>query len=105
MVTAAELLAEARNSRVKRVSIGGREFCLRKFPADIVMAISRRAREGNPFTVAEWLEQGVCAEDGTPFFTPEQAVEFADIDGLTAVKLVDKLAGLSGYGEDDVAKN
>lgn len=105
MVTAAELIAAARNSRIKKVTILGREFCLRKFSSDVVMAISRRAREGEPFTVADWLEQGVCNEDDSPFFTAEQAAEYAKIDGLVAVRIVDELASLNGYGGDDTEKN
>lgn len=105
MVTANELLAEARTSRIKRVTICGQEFHLRKLPADVVQSIGQRAREGRPFGVPDWLEHGVCTEDGSPFFTAEQAIEYAGIEGVIAVRLVDALAVLSGFGGDETEKN
>jgi len=76
MVSAAELIAEARASRVSRVEVEGRDFFVRKLPAREVMLISARGREGRPLEIHEWLAFGVCNEDGSAFFTAEEAAEY-----------------------------
>lgn len=105
MVTAAELIAEARSSRVSKVLVADREFYVRRLGAAAVMSISQRAREGRPLSIAEWLTLGVVAEDGSPFFTDEEAAEYAEAAGLEAVQLADAVAEKAGLGKGNAAKN
>lgn len=104
MVTVEELLADAAAARVGTVTVGRHQFHVRKFGYLEVMAISKRAREGQAPDVPEWLALGVCTEDGSPFFTPESALQYAEADGPSAVRLADAVAS-KVFGQEDAAKN
>lgn len=104
MVTAAELIAEARARRIAPVTVSGIEFHILRLPATQMVAIGQRAREGAPFQVPDWLAAGVCNPDGSPFFTADEAAEFAEVDGYTAARLADAVAEKAGFGGDP-AKN
>lgn len=105
MVSAADLIAAARASRVSKVDIGGDGFYVRRLGATAVMEISQRARAGNALGVHEWLVLGVCNEDGSPFFTADEAREYAEESGLVSVRLADAIAEKAGLGGGDAAKN
>jgi hypothetical protein len=105
MVSAADLLAEARSRRINKVEVEGREFFVRRLSAPEVIAVSTRIREGQPFEIHEWLALGVCNEDGSPYFTAEGAAEYAECDGFDAVQLAEAVAVRSGLGPRDAAKN
>ena len=105
MVTAAELIAEARSNRVSKVLVMGREFFVLRLGGDVVMSITQRAREGKPLAPHEWLTLGVVNEDGSPFFTDAEAAEYFKEDGLAAVMLSDAVADKAGFGKVNAAKN
>ena len=105
MVTAAERIAAAKARRISQVTVAGEEFHVRRLPADVVMEISRRGREGKPLTVAEWIAFGVCNEDGSDYFTEEESAEYATAAGLDAVMLADAVADKAGLGAETSAKN
>jgi hypothetical protein len=105
MVTAAERIAAAKSRRISKVDVGGEEFFVRRLPADVVMEITRAAREGKQLSVAEWLAFGVCNEDGSAYFTDEEAAEYSEAAGVDAVRLADAVADKAGLGPESAAKN
>ena len=105
MVTAAERIAAAKARRVARVEVAGEEWHVRRLSADVVMEISRRGREGSPLSVAEWLAFGVCNDDGSDYFTADEAAEYAAAAGVDAVRLADAVADKAGLGQESAAKN
>ena len=105
MVTAAERIAAAKATRIAAVEVGGESFFVRRLPADVVMQITRAAREGNQLSVADWLSFGVCNEDGSPYFTEAEAVDYAEAAGVAAVRLADAVADKAGLGAENAAKN
>jgi hypothetical protein len=105
MVTAAERISAAKARRISQVEVNGEQWHVRKLGADVVMDMLQRIRDGNKPKVCEWLAFGVCNEDGSDYFTEEEAVEYATAAGLEAVMLADAVADKSGLGAGTAAKN
>lgn len=108
MVTKAELLERARAGRVKVVTVDGLELHLRRFGLAERIEIGTRARSGNPPAPHEYLALGLCEADGSPYFTLDEAEQFAADDGLLAERIVNAIldhAGLTEAAQERAAKN
>jgi hypothetical protein len=108
MVTAAELLDRARQSRVKPITVGDLELHVRRFSLAERIDIGSRARSSNPPAAHEYLVIGLCQPDASPYFTAEEAREFAEADGLLAEQIIGAIlehAGLSQAAQETAAKN
>jgi hypothetical protein len=108
MVTKADLLARARDGRVKPLSVAGFDLHMRRFSLAERIEIGSRARSGIPPEPHEYLAIALCEADGSPFWTLDEAREFCDGDGKLAEQFVESIlthTGLTDSAQEQAAKN
>ena len=108
MVTKDALMARAKEGRIKAFTVAGMDLYARRFSLAERIECGDRGRAGDPVSPHEYLAMALCNEDGSPYWTLDEAKEFADADGLLAEAIVNAAldhAGMTKAAQELIAKN
>jgi hypothetical protein len=106
MVSKNELLARAQAGRVKAISVDGLDLFVRRLTLGERIDIGDRARKGEGIPPHEYLTLCLCNEDGSAFFTLEEAEAFCDADGELAERVMGEMLQHAGLVQrENAAKN